>query len=138
MKTFTLKETTTHYIVEMDRAALAQETTLVEPDGAPVAVLISPADYAAFRSWQSQRASTAVPVDFEREVAAFEQLRPALAEQYPGQAVAIYQGQVVAAGKDKMAVLDRVLETLGPVPCYIEWAEAGAPRTVRVASAWVA
>lgn len=139
MKTLTLKETTTHYIVEVDRAAMAQETTLVEPDGVPVAVLISPDDYAAFRAWQRQRVAEAeAPVDFEREVSAFEQLRPVLTEQYAGQAVAIYQGQVVAAGDDKMAVLGKVLETLGPVPCYIEWAEVGAPRTARVASAWVA
>lgn len=139
MKTLTLKETTTHYIVEVDRAALAQETTLLEPNGAPVAVLISLDDYAAFRAWQRQRTSAAVvPDDFKREVAAFEQLRPILAEQYAGQAVAIYQGRVVAAGDDKMAVLGKVLETLGPVPCYIEWVEADAPRTARVASAWVA
>lgn len=61
------------------------------------------------------------------EVAAFERLKPTLQEQYGGQAVAIYQGQVVAAGDDKMAVLGRVLDEYGPVPCYIEWVEPESP-----------
>ncbi len=78
------------------------------------------------------------PTDFAQEVAMFEQLRPALQAQYGGRAVAIYHGQVVATGDDKMAVLDAVLSKLGPVPCYIEWVEPDTPRRVRVSSAWVA
>ncbi|PKO23569.1 MAG: hypothetical protein CVU38_03405 [Chloroflexi bacterium HGW-Chloroflexi-1] len=82
--------------------------------------------------------SLSVPAEFEREVAAFERLKPALHDQYGGRAVAIYQGQVIAAGDDKMAVLDTVLETSGPVPCYIEWVAPEAPRRARIPSAWVA
>ena len=50
---------------------------------------------------------------FEREVAAFEQLRPALLKQYPGKYVAIYQGEVVASGDEKLALLDQVRERFG-------------------------
>ena len=77
------------------------------------------------------------PADFAREVAAFEQLRPALQAQYGGRVVAIYHGQVVATGDDKMTVLDTVLSKLGPVPCYIEWVTPDTPRRVRAPLAWV-
>jgi hypothetical protein len=82
--------------------------------------------------------SPSIPAEFEREVAAFERLKPALQDQYRGRAVAIYQGQVIAAGNDKMAVLDMVLETFGPVLCYIEWVVPEAPRRARIPSAWAA
>jgi hypothetical protein len=34
-------------------------------------------------------------------------------------------------------MLDAVLQTLGPVPCYIEWVEPEAPRRARVPSVWL-
>jgi hypothetical protein len=71
---------------------------------------------------------------FEQEVAAFEQLRPALLEQYAGQYVAIYQGQVVASGDEKLALLDQVRERFGPIVCYIEKVSPDSPRTVRMPS----
>jgi len=71
---------------------------------------------------------------FEQEIAAFEQLKPTLFEQYDGQYVAIYQGKVVANGAEKLALLDRVRERLGPVVCYIEKVTAASPRTVRMPS----
>lgn len=141
MKTITLKVTSTHYLLEVDRASVGQEPILLQADGEPVAVWVSPADYDAFQTWQAAQQTPSappVPAEFEREVAAFEQLKPLLQEQYGGRVVAIHQGQVVAVGSDKMAVLDSVLETLGPVPCYIEWVEPDTPRRVQISSAWVA
>jgi PHD/YefM family antitoxin component YafN of YafNO toxin-antitoxin module len=138
MKTMTLKETANHYVVELDQANVLQEPTLLETDGMPIAVLIPPAEYDAFREWLATRQAAAAPADFDREVAAFEQLKPALLKQYAGQAVAIHRGQVVAVGDDKMAVLDQVLAQYGPVPCYIEWVEPETPRRARISSAWVA
>lgn len=138
MKTLTLKETADHYLVELDQAVAVQEPTLLETGGMPVAVLIPAAEYGAFRAWLATRQATAAPAEFEREVAAFERLKPALEEQHPGRAVAIHRGQVVAVGDDKMAVLGDVLAQFGPVPCYIEWVEPETPRRARISSAWVA
>lgn len=71
---------------------------------------------------------------FAQEVAAFEQLRPALLKQYPGRHVAIYQGEVVASGDEKLALLDQVRERFGPIVCYIEKVTLDSPRTVRMPS----
>lgn len=74
---------------------------------------------------------------FEQEVAAFEQIKLSLFEQYDGQYVAIYQGEVVANGAEKLPLLDQVRERLGPVVCYIEKVTADSPRTVRMPSIYV-
>ena len=71
---------------------------------------------------------------FEREVAAFEQLRPSLLKQYAGKYVAIYQGEVVASGDEKLALLDQVRERFGHAVCYIEKVTPESPRTVRMPS----
>ena len=57
MKTQTLKETATHYIVEIDQIA-DSEPMLLESNGKPVAVLISAAEYDAFRDWLVTRQAT--------------------------------------------------------------------------------
>jgi hypothetical protein len=75
---------------------------------------------------------------FEREMAAFEGLSPELQERYAGRAVAVYQGQIVADGDSKLAVLETVLANLGPVPCYIDWVKPSEPRRARVPSVWIA
>ena len=137
MKTQTLKETATHYVVEIDQT-IDSEPTLLESNGKPVAVLISAAEYDAFRDWLATRQIPAAPAEFGQEVAAFERLKPALLKQHVGQAVAVYRGHVVAVGDDKMSVLAEVLAQFGPVPCYIEWVAPETPRHVRVSSAWVA
>ena len=71
---------------------------------------------------------------FEQEVAAFEELKPALLKQYAGRYVAIYQGKVVASGHEKLALLDQVRERFGPIVCYIEKVSPDSPRTVRMPS----
>jgi len=75
---------------------------------------------------------------FEREVAAFETLKPSLLAQYEGQFVAIYREKVVANGNDKLALSRKVREMYGPVVCYIEKVTTETPRTVRMPSVWVA
>jgi hypothetical protein len=71
---------------------------------------------------------------FEQEVAAFEQLKVTLLQQYAGKFVAIYQDKVVASGNEKLTLLDRVREEFGNVVCYIEQVTPDAPRTVRIPS----
>lgn len=73
---------------------------------------------------------------FEQEIAAFEALKPALLEQYRGQYVAIYQGEVVASGERKLDVSRQVRESHGPVIYYVELVAEDAPRKVRIPSVW--
>jgi AbrB family looped-hinge helix DNA binding protein len=72
--------------------------------------------------------------DFEAEIAHFERLKPALLQQYPGRFVAIYHGEVVAVGDNKMDVLATVQEALGDVPCYITQVTTNGLRRVRMLS----
>lgn len=74
---------------------------------------------------------------FEHEVAAFERIRPSIMAHHKGKFVAIYQGEVIATGDDKLALLDQVREQHGDIVCYIEKVVPDAPRTVRMPSAHV-
>lgn len=77
-------------------------------------------------------------IAFEQEIAAFEQMKPVLLEQYAGQFVAIYQGQVVAVGANRLALVKEVYNRFGEVPCYVEQVTAEPPRRVRITSVWKA
>lgn len=138
MQTVPVTSTTFHYSVKIKRTTLAHGPAILAENEQPVAVLLPMEEYLSFQKWQQeQQMLSAVPPEFASELAAFEQLRPTLAEDYAGQAVAIYQGRVIAAGDNKMDVYGQVLEKFGPVPCYIEWVEADPPRRARMPSAWI-
>ncbi|GAB4152928.1 MAG: hypothetical protein Fur0021_18150 [Candidatus Promineifilaceae bacterium] len=75
---------------------------------------------------------------FEAEAAAFDLLRDSLLEQFGGQYVAVYQGKVVASGRDPFALLRQVHQEFGPVPCYIDLVKPdNSIRKVRIPSAWM-
>lgn len=101
---------------------------LVDIDG--VSIL---AQQKASTSAQSEQLSQ----DFEAEIAHFERLRPQLLQQHPGRFVAIYQGEVVAVGDDKMDVLATAEEALGNTPFCVTQVTENGPRRVRIPSAWV-
>lgn len=71
---------------------------------------------------------------FEQEVAIFEQLKPTLLKQYKDQYVAIHNGEIVANGYDKLALLHQVRKQFGDIICYIEKVAVESPRIVRVPS----
>lgn len=75
---------------------------------------------------------------FEREVAAFEHMRTELLTQYADQFVAIYQGKVIASGREKLALLDQVREQYGDIVCYIEKVTLDSPRTASMPSIRIA
>jgi len=75
-------------------------------------------------------------VAFEKEVAAFERLRPSLMEQYAGQYVAIYGGQVVASGDKKLDVLQQARQKYGPI-VFVGLVSEDWPRKVRIPSVWI-
>jgi len=100
----------------------------VEDEGRPVAVLLP---IELFRTWQQQLQIQDLPVlaprpaespsGFEREKAAFEQMKPELIKQYPGKCVAVVGGQVVEVGEDKIKVIEKVRERFGRVSMYVQW-----------------
>lgn len=73
---------------------------------------------------------------FEREVTAFKALKPELLKQYLDQYVAIYQGQVVGHGNNRLALVKEVYEQFGEVPCYVEKVSLEPPRRVHMPSVW--
>lgn len=70
----------------------------------------------------------------EQEIASFERLQAELSQHYGGQYVAIYQGEVVAHGPDRLMLTEQVYAQFGAVPCFIERADATEPRTARMPS----
>lgn len=86
-KTIIIRETQATYSVPIDETALAEEPIIVERQGQPVAVIITPEEYRAFREWREgqtrQPASAQTwqeeqlrPLEPERE--AFQRLLPGL------------------------------------------------------------
>ena len=73
---------------------------------------------------------------FDQEVAAFERMKASLLIQYEGQYVAIYQGQVIANGDEKLKLLDEVRAQFGDIVCYIEKVAPDSLKTVRITSIW--
>lgn len=71
---------------------------------------------------------------FEKEIAAFEQMKPTLFTQYADQYVAIYQGEIVAYGREKLQLLNEVRQQFGHVVCYIGQVTHNELRTVRIPS----
>ncbi|MBE7551568.1 MAG: hypothetical protein HS126_10895 [Anaerolineales bacterium] len=127
MKKLKLKEARAPYSISLDEALLSDEVVILEKEGQPVAALVPMAEYVAFRAWreaerqhQTRRADEA---SIEREHTAFKQMLPELLKQYPGRAVAIHNGQVVAVGDDRMAVWEQARRQLNDAPVYVQTVE---------------
>lgn len=124
MKTLTLKESHAPYNVALDEALLTDEVIILEKNGQPVVAIVPLAEYTAFQAWREaeerRRARQAEEAAIDREHAAFERMLPELLKQYPGQAVAIYNGEVVGVGNSKMDLWSQVRQKLGPVPVYVQ------------------
>jgi hypothetical protein len=71
---------------------------------------------------------------FEREIAAFESMKPILMKEYAGKYVAIHNEEIVATGEDKFQVSQQVREQLGQVIFCVELVSDDSPRTVRMPS----
>lgn len=74
---------------------------------------------------------------FQREVEAFERLKPSFLALYSEKYVAIYQGQVVAVGDARLALAQEVRAQFGHIPCYIEQVSLKSPRVIRMPSIYV-
>jgi len=135
VKRVVLKESHAPYTLAIEEEALSREPFILERDGEPVAVVIPMAEYQDFRAWREARDREEQRRKdleaFERELEAFERLKPELLRTHRGQCVAILNGQVVESGSDKIEVLDRVYERFGYRPAYVQWVEE-RPRVYKV------
>lgn len=137
MKTLTLKEAQALYTV-LDESQVAQDSNLVEQEGRPVRILVPADEYAAFLAWrkaeQQRQQQTTSDQAFQREMEAFERMKPELLRQYRNRVVAIHNGQVVEVGSENESVADvamRAYERLGYVPVYVHRVEE-TPRVYRI------
>jgi PHD/YefM family antitoxin component YafN of YafNO toxin-antitoxin module len=127
MKKLTLKETQAPYNLSLDDALLTDEVVLLEKDGQPVAALVPMDEYAAFQNWREEekrrQARQAEEAAIEHEHVAFQRMLPELLKQYEGRVVAIYNGQVVDVGDDRMEVWKQARQKLGQVAVYVDTVE---------------
>jgi PHD/YefM family antitoxin component YafN of YafNO toxin-antitoxin module len=133
-KRLTLRERCPPYTLSIEEEdILDQESIILERDGQPVAVIVSPAEYEAFRAWQeTQDRGRRRQADLEalgREREAYKRLEPELLPLYKGQYVAIREGQVIDSGPNEMALVQRVYEKFGYGPMYVR--RVGVPLPVR-------
>lgn len=133
MEKITLRESQAPYTVILDEKTLHNDVTLLEQDGAPVAVLLTARLYENFRAWQQReqaRPQSPQMAAFAQERAAFERMLPQLLQDHLGKVVAIYQGKVVEIGDEIGPTLEKVHTRYGYVPCYVGRVEA-APRVYK-------
>jgi len=115
----TLKEAQAAYSLSIEASQVSQGPIFVEHEGRPVAVVMSiedyrqrfPTDHDAWRQEQLQR--------LEPNRAAFQRLLPELLKTHSDQFVAIYQGRLVGADPDRVALVQRI-RTQGYRPVYIQ------------------
>lgn len=82
------------------------------------------AEYDAFQAWrtaeeQKQRRKREEAA-IHREHQAFQQMLPTLLQQYPGRVVALYQGEVIAVGDERMEVWQRARQQTSGAPVYVQ------------------
>ena len=77
-------------------------------------------------------------IALKAEAEAFARLKPGLMPKYAGQYVAIYGGEVIGSGEDEFALLRRIHQQYGPIPCCIDRVDDLPLRKVRITSMWKA
>lgn len=137
-----IQGTPTHLIIRVARSSLKRHKVVLKENGKPIATL-TPVIANEYEKSESPNGVHERPTsassfpEFEQEISAFEALKPELLKQYPGQAVAIFQGKVIATGKNKMEALRNAEKQMGAIRCYVEWVEPETPRRVISPSAFI-
>lgn len=124
MQKVILKETQAPYQVALSDALLMGEVVILEKNGQSVAAVIPMAEYDAFQAWRAAEARKQQVEDEEaviaREHQAFQQMQPALLQEYAGRVVAIHQGEVIAVGDERMEVWQRARQQTNGAPIYVQ------------------
>lgn len=124
MQKVILKETQAPYRVALPDALLMGEVVILEKNGQSVAAVIPMAEYDAFQAWRAAEARKQQVEEEEtaiaREHQAFQQMQPALLQEYAGRVVAIYQGEVIAVGDERMEVWQRARQQTNGAPIYVQ------------------
>ena len=127
MKRLVLKESKALYSVNVDEIAIMDEVVFLEKEGEPVAAVVPMAEYVVYQAWQEaearRQARQAEEAAIEREHASFTHMLPDLLKEYSGRVVALYEGQVVAVGDDKLAVWEQARQQVGQKPVYVQLVE---------------
>ena len=124
MQKVILKEAQAPYQVALSDALFNGEVVILEKNGQSVAAVVPMADYDAFQAWRAaeerkqQMAQEEVAIACEHQ--AFQQMLPDLLADYSGRVVAIYQGEVIAAGDDRMEVWQRARQQTNGAPVYVQ------------------
>jgi len=109
-KIITIREAQATYSIPIDETVLAQGPVIVERQGRPVAVIITPQEYQALQKWRNGQVWQDEQLRrLEPEREAFHRLLPELLKTYRGQFVAVHGGRVVDADVDEGALAGRVI-----------------------------
>jgi len=127
------KEARAVYSLPFDERQLTDRPLVLERQGEPVAVVISPEEYRAYREWRDRDAWRQQELRrLEPERQAFQRLLPELLKTRMGQFVAIYEGRVIDADPDNLVLAQRV-HAQGYHPVYIQKVSP-EPRTIELPS----
>ncbi|MFQ5488384.1 MAG: hypothetical protein ACE5ET_08095 [Gammaproteobacteria bacterium] len=115
----TLKEARAAYSLAIDASQLKQGPIFLEHEGRPVAVIMSIEDYkqrspSGYDAWRQESLDRLEP-----NRTAFQRLLPELLKTHKDQFVAIYEGKLIDADTDRVALVQRT-RTEGYRPIYIQ------------------
>ncbi|RIK23653.1 MAG: hypothetical protein DCC52_13080 [Chloroflexi bacterium] len=130
-----LRETREWYQVGIDAGQLEREPIVLEKDGAPVAAVISYADFHSFQKWRGRAAYRPTP-EFLADGDAFRRMLPELMKTHKAKYVAIFRGKLVDSDDVLGNLARRVYEQFGYQEIYM--ARVEEPRVYRIPSAWAA
>lgn len=124
MQKVILKEAQAPYLVTLGDALFSGEVVILEKNGQSVAAMVPMADYDAFQAWRAakerQEQMAQEEAAIAREHQAFQQMLPDLLADYGGHVVALYQGEVIGVGDDRMEVWQRARQQTNGAPVYVQ------------------
>jgi len=108
----------------VSQVQLTGEPALLVRDGKPIAALVPISTYERFVEWQQQEKARTWQEEQERllqkEIIAFERMKPELLKTHKGKWVIILNGQLVDSGDDRQTLSKRAREKFGDRTMLIE------------------
>ena len=117
VKRIPIKEARAPYTIPVDEEDLAEGPVILERQGKPIAAVIPYPEYQRFVEWQRREQATTWQEEqrrlLEKEIAAFERMKPQLLHTHKGKHIAILNGQLIDADDDKRTLARRVYAKYG-------------------------